>query len=63
MRICENHPIGGQLIHVGRFGLRVALQHASPVIEIIDGDEQNIWLSAWLVGVLCFTRGARHAEH
>ena len=42
MRIGENYPLGSQLIHVRRSGLRVALQHAGPVVEIIDGDEQYI---------------------
>ena len=42
MGIVENDPFGSQLIHVRRLGLWVALQHAGPVVEIIDGDEQYI---------------------
>ena len=39
MRIRKNHSLRSQLIHVRRFGLRVALQHASPVIQIINSDK------------------------
>ena len=42
MRVRENHPLGSQLFHVRRFGLGIAPQHAGPVVEIIDGDEQDI---------------------
>ena len=62
MRIRENHPFRSQLVHVRRQGLRVAFQRASPVIQVINRDEQDIWLSAWLAGVLCFTSLAYHAE-
>ena len=62
MRIGEDHPFRRQLIHVRRFGLRVALEHVSPVIEIIDRDEQDIELRVWLTRVLGFTGRAGHAE-
>ena len=42
MRIGKEHPFGSQPVHVWRPGLRIALQHSSPVIQIIDGDEENV---------------------
>jgi hypothetical protein len=39
------------------FGLGVALQHARPVIEIVDRDEQDIWFSVLLDRVLPFAVG------
>ena len=53
MRVGEDDPLGSQPIHVRRLGLWIAFKRARPVIQIIDGDEQDIWLSAWLAGVLC----------
>ena len=50
MGIGKNHPLGSQFIHVRRPGLRVALQHARPVIQIIDGDEEDIGLLLSLLG-------------
>ena len=54
MGIGKNHPLGSQFIHVGGPGLGIALQHAGPVIQIIDGDEQYIWFSVLAGGVLSF---------
>ena len=62
MRILEEHAFGSQLLHVRCFGLRVALQHASPVIQIIDGDEQHIWFSVLAAGVFSFTALAHYAK-
>ena len=42
MGICKDHSFGRQLTHVRRSGLRVALKRVRPVIQIIDGDEQDI---------------------
>ena len=42
MGIGKDHPFGGQTVHVRRSGLGIALQHTSPVIQIVDGDEQHI---------------------
>jgi len=55
MRIGKEHPFGSQPIHLRRPGLRIALQHACPVIEIIDGDEQDIRLCGLAGGVFRFT--------
>ena len=43
MRIGKKHPLRGELRHVGRLRLRVAIQHFRPVIQIIDRDEENVW--------------------
>ena len=42
MRIGEKHAFRSQLVHVGRPGLRIALEHARPVIQIIDRDEEDV---------------------
>ena len=62
MGIRKNHSLGRQPVHVRRQGLRVALQHAGPVIQIIDGDEQYIWLLILLARILCFTGVGQHAK-
>ena len=40
MCIGKNHSLSSQLVHIRSFGLGVALQHARPVIQIIDSDDQ-----------------------
>ena len=62
MRVRENNPFGSQLIHVRRSGLGIALQHAIPVVQIIDGDEQYIWFSVLTVGVFSFTALAHYEK-
>ncbi len=62
MRIGKDHPFGSQPVHVRRPGLKVALQHASPVVEIIDGDEQYIWLPILPARVVSFTAPALYAK-
>ena len=62
MRIQENHPLGSQLFHMRRFGLGIALQNASPVIEIVDGNEQDIWFSDPANGVVSLTGLADDAK-
>jgi len=62
MRVFEDHSPGSQPVQVRRPGLRIALQHACPVIEIIDGDEQDVRLCGLAVGGLCFTSRADHAR-
>ena len=39
MGIGKDHPFGSQPVQMRRPGLRVALQHAGPVIQIVDRDE------------------------
>ena len=62
MGIGKQHPLGSQFIHVGGPGLGIALQHAGPVIQIIDSDEQHIWCSVLAAGVFCITVLAHSAE-
>ncbi len=47
MRIGENYPFGSQLIHVRRPGLGIALQHAIPIVEIIDGNNSTFGFWSW----------------
>ena len=62
MRIRKEHSFRSQPVHVRRPGLRIALQHASPVVEIVDCDEQYVLLPALPARVLSFTRVAYHAQ-
>jgi hypothetical protein len=62
MRILEDHPFGSQPVHVRRQCLGVALQHARPVIQIIDGNEQDIWFSVLVAGFFSFAVPARYAK-
>lgn len=39
-----------QGIDIGRLHLWMAIQAAHPVIQIVDRDEENIWLSALAKG-------------
>ena len=39
MRIGEDHGLGRQRLHMGRLGLRIAPQHAVPVIHVVDRNE------------------------
>ena len=62
MGIGKQHPLGSQFIHVGGPGLGIALQHAGPVIQIIDGDEQYIRLSVLEGGSFPFAVCAHYAK-
>ena len=62
MSIREQHPFGRQPIHVRRLGLRIAFQHVGPVIQIIDRDEQYVWLTVLAAGVFSFTVLAHSAK-
>ena len=42
----EDSPVG-QSINVGRPGIGMPPQTANPVIEVIDGDEEDIWFPGW----------------
>ena len=42
MSFGEQYAPACQRINVWRFDLRVSLQASDPVVEIIDGDEENI---------------------
>ena len=44
MRVHEQHAARSQPIHVRRQRLRMALQAADPVVEIIDRDEEHVRL-------------------
>ena len=55
MGIGKDNPLGSELIHVRCSSLRIPLQHPIPVIEIINGDEQDIRLCGLAGGVFRFT--------
>ena len=50
MGIGKQHPLGRQSVHLWRLGLRVAFQHVRPVIQVIDGDEEDVGLLLRLFG-------------
>ena len=62
MRILEDHPFGSQAIHVRRFGRWVALQPASPVIQILNGDKSSIRFSVLAGGTFPFAVGAHYPK-
>ena len=57
MRVRKCDSLGSQPIHLRRAGLGIAFQYVVPVIEIINGNEQNVWLT-----VVSFTGLVRQAE-
>ena len=42
MGVCEQHSTGAEAIYIRRPCLRMAPETTSPVVEIIDGDEEHI---------------------
>ena len=44
MGVGEEHARGGQPIEVGRASLRMAAKATDPVVQIIDGDEEDVGL-------------------
>ena len=54
MGIGKQHSFGRQSVHVRRPGLRIAVERVRPVVEIIDGDEQDVGF--------CLTRVAKHEQ-
>ena len=48
--VSEVHTTSCQLVHVRSDCLGVAAEKSGPVIHVIDGNEQNIWLVGEAVG-------------
>jgi hypothetical protein len=42
MGIGKQHPAPRQPVYVGRLGLGMAAQHADPIVQIVNGDEQIV---------------------
>ena len=42
MGIREDNPSFGKAIHVRRQRLRMSAKKADPIVQVIDGDEQDI---------------------
>ena len=61
MSIREQHALFRQLIHVWRLGLGVALERVCPVIQIIDGDEEDVGLCGTVRGY-CAEKKQRQSE-
>lgn len=53
MCVGEQHSAGRQPIEIGCFRLRVTAKTSNPVIQIIDGYEQNVWLVGCLGRAAC----------
>jgi hypothetical protein len=43
MRVEKQRPARGKLIEVRRLHLRVPTHAPDPVIQVIDGNEQDVW--------------------
>lgn len=46
MRVRKENPAAGKPIDVRRQRLRMAAQAADPVVEIVEGDEEDVWTRA-----------------
>ena len=44
MCVGERHSHCGESIDVRRLGLLVASEMTNPMIQVVDGDKQNVWL-------------------
>ena len=42
MGLFKEHPSCGEGIDIGCLGLRMATEATDPVVEVIDGDEQDV---------------------
>ena len=40
----------GQGVHIGRLGLRTSIQEAHPVVQVVDGKKEHVWLEALCLG-------------
>lgn len=52
MRICKQNAAGGQAIEVGRLRLGMPAETTDPVIQVVDRNEQHVWLPAVSVASL-----------
>ncbi len=62
MGVRKDDPFGSQLVQAWRLRLRIAFQHPRPVVQIIDGDEHDVWLAVLAGGVFSFTDLAHYAQ-
>ena len=42
MRLLEENPLAGKLVDVGSLRLWMSSEASNPVVQIVDGDEQNV---------------------
>ena len=45
MRIFKKHALLGEAVDVWGLGVRVTIEAADPVIQVINSDEKHIWFS------------------
>lgn len=57
MGIGEGDAFRRQGFQIGCLGLGIAIKRRRPVIQVIDGDEEDVWFF-----VLCLTVGTRQAQ-
>ena len=50
MGISEITPTLGQGIHMRSDRLRMTTKEADPIVQVINRDEENIWLGAFYLG-------------
>ena len=43
MSIRKSDPTIGEFVEIGSFDAGVVFQESNPVVQIVDGDEKNIW--------------------
>ena len=47
MSVSEKHSVPSEAINVGRSSIWMSSQTANPVIEVVDGDQEDIGGSFW----------------
>lgn len=62
MCVGEDNPSRSQSIHVGSDGLGITLQHAIPVIEVINRNKQNVGLTVLAPRSACFISRADYTS-
>ena len=56
MSLLEQNSLLSKLIDIGSLCLRMSAEAANPIIQIVDGDEQNVGLVDRTVGIGPFVR-------
>lgn len=42
MSILEKHALGNQFVEIGSFRLRMPAHNADPVVQIVDGEKEDV---------------------
>ena len=42
MRVGKHHASLGEAVHVGRLRLRMSVERPDPVVQVVDGNEEDV---------------------